>query len=232
MYWKVRIKFNDSSYSLHVGCATDETKLWLSLSAKQCRNPCCGSPPVYQDLSTRHDWPVKKAIVDFSNRLKRNSKRFCGNSLSQDLSLCHDWPVKKAIVDLSNMLKGNSKRFSCNWLSQDLSLCHDWPVKKAIVDLSNTLKGNSKCFSCNSLSQDLSLWHDWPVKKTIVDLSNRLKGNSKCFFGNSLSPLEAQNKDFRRCFTDVTNWGWIMSTMQATTCTPLLQRTGFFPLAL
>ena len=197
MYWKVRIKFNDSSYSLHVGCATDETKLWLSLSAKQCRNPCCGSPPVYQDLSTRHDWPVKKAIVDFSNRLKRNSKRFCGNSLSQDLSLCHDWPVKKAIVDLSNMLKGNSK-----------------------------------CFSCNSLSQDLSLCHDWPVKKAIVDFSNRLRGNSKCFFGNSLSPLEAQNKDFRRCFTDVTNWGWIMSTMQATTCTPLLQRTGFFPLAL
>ena len=137
MYWKVRIKFNDSSYSLHVGCATDETKLWLSLSAKQCRNPCSGSPPVYQDLSMHHDWPVKKAIVDFSNRLK----------------------------------------------------------------------GNWNCFSANLLSQDLSLCHDWPVKKAIVDLSNRLKGNSKLFLGNSLSPLGAQNKDFRHCFTDVTNWG-------------------------
>ena len=76
MYWKVRIKFNDSSYSLHVGCATDETKLWLSPSAKQCRNPCSGSPPVYQDLSMRHDWPVKKAIVDFQTGWKEIQNAF------------------------------------------------------------------------------------------------------------------------------------------------------------
>ena len=30
---------------------------------------------MYQDLSTRHDWPVKKAIVDLPVRLKENSKR-------------------------------------------------------------------------------------------------------------------------------------------------------------
>ena len=36
----------------------------ISLSAKQRRNPCCGSPQVYQDLSTLHDLPVKNAIVD------------------------------------------------------------------------------------------------------------------------------------------------------------------------
>ena len=63
-------------------CATDETKLWLSPSAKQRRNPCSGSPPVYQDLSTRHDWPDIKAIVDLPMRLKRNSKRTSGNSLN------------------------------------------------------------------------------------------------------------------------------------------------------
>ena len=30
----------------------------------------------------RHDWPVKKAIVDLPIRLKGNSKRTSGNSLS------------------------------------------------------------------------------------------------------------------------------------------------------
>ena len=46
------------------------------------KNPCSGSPPVYQDLSMRHDWPVKKAIVDLPISMKGNSNRTCGNSLS------------------------------------------------------------------------------------------------------------------------------------------------------
>ena len=37
---------------------------------------------MYQDLSTRHDWPVKKAIVDLPIKMKGNSKRTSGNSLS------------------------------------------------------------------------------------------------------------------------------------------------------
>ena len=37
---------------------------------------------MYQDLSTRHDWLVKKAIVDLLVRLKENSKLTSGNSLS------------------------------------------------------------------------------------------------------------------------------------------------------
>ena len=40
----------------------DEIKLWLTSSAKQRRNPCSGLPAVYPDLSTRHDWPVKKVL--------------------------------------------------------------------------------------------------------------------------------------------------------------------------
>ena len=58
-----------------VACATDETKLWLSHPAKQCRNPCSGPSPEYQDLSTRHDWLVEKTIVVFPIRMKENSKR-------------------------------------------------------------------------------------------------------------------------------------------------------------
>ena len=42
----------------------DEIILWLPVtpSAKQRRNPCSGLPAVYPDLSTRHDWPVKKGL--------------------------------------------------------------------------------------------------------------------------------------------------------------------------
>ena len=54
----------------------------LSPSAKQCRNSCSGPPPEYQDLSAGHDWPVKKAIVNLPVRLKGNSKRTPGSSLS------------------------------------------------------------------------------------------------------------------------------------------------------
>ena len=35
-----------------------------------------------QDLSKRHDWPVKKAIVDLPIRMKGSSKRTSGNSSS------------------------------------------------------------------------------------------------------------------------------------------------------
>ena len=36
---------------------------------------------MYPDLSTRHDWPVKNAIVNLPIREKRNLKRISGNSL-------------------------------------------------------------------------------------------------------------------------------------------------------
>ena len=62
-----------------IASATDVTKLSLSQSVKERRNACSGPPPVYPDLSTCHDWPVKKPL---SIRLKGNSKRTSGNSLS------------------------------------------------------------------------------------------------------------------------------------------------------
>ena len=71
-----------SLLALLVACSTDDTKLWLTPSANQRRNPCSGSPPVYQDLSTRHDWSVKNPIVDLPIRLKGNTKRTSGFLLS------------------------------------------------------------------------------------------------------------------------------------------------------
>ena len=53
-----------AAISKYTACAANETKLRLSPSAKQRPNPSPGPPLVYQDLSARHDWPVKNAIVD------------------------------------------------------------------------------------------------------------------------------------------------------------------------
>ena len=50
--------------------------------AKQHQKPCSGPPPVYQDLSNRHYWPVQNAVVNFPIRLKGNLKHISGNFLS------------------------------------------------------------------------------------------------------------------------------------------------------
>ena len=35
---------------------------------------------MYQDLSTRHDWPIKKAIVDLPIRINRLNRRACSQA--------------------------------------------------------------------------------------------------------------------------------------------------------
>ena len=39
-------------------CVTEELNFLLSPSAQKRRNPYSGPSPVYQDLNTRHDWPL------------------------------------------------------------------------------------------------------------------------------------------------------------------------------
>ena len=80
MRWPIRSY--DYAICYNVACTTEKTKLSLSPSAKQRRNPCSGSPSVYQDLSTLHVWPLKKAIVDLSIKMKGTPKRSSGNSSS------------------------------------------------------------------------------------------------------------------------------------------------------
>ena len=41
---------------------------------------------MYQDLSTRHDWPVKKAIVNLPISMKENLKCTSSNSLSPSVA--------------------------------------------------------------------------------------------------------------------------------------------------
>ena len=66
----------------NVACNTDGTKLLVESVCETASKSLFWVPLVYKDLNTRHDWPVKKAIVDLLVRLKRNSKRISCNSLS------------------------------------------------------------------------------------------------------------------------------------------------------
>ena len=52
-----------------LACVTNGTKLWLSPSAKQRRNPCSRPPPVSNHLSTCHDWPCYKCHCWFANQV-------------------------------------------------------------------------------------------------------------------------------------------------------------------
>ena len=58
----------------------DDIKLCLNPSAKQRRNPCSGLPAVYPDLSTHHDWPVKKGLC-FVCRDRQSGWRGIWNAL-------------------------------------------------------------------------------------------------------------------------------------------------------
>ena len=62
-----------------VACATNETKPLVKSVCESARKSLFWAPPVYQDLSTRHDWSVKKAIVELPIRMKENSRRASGN---------------------------------------------------------------------------------------------------------------------------------------------------------
>ena len=66
-------------------CAIEEQKSLF------CPTPPPTPPPVYQNLSTHHDWPVKKATVDLPIKMKRNSKRTSSAALQTlltDVKLC------------------------------------------------------------------------------------------------------------------------------------------------
>lgn len=41
---------------------------------KQHLNPCAGHPPVYQDLSACHDWPVKQKQCQFASQVEGTCK--------------------------------------------------------------------------------------------------------------------------------------------------------------
>ena len=55
-----------------IACAKNEPIL-VKYVCEKASSPCSGPTPAYQDMSTRHDWPIKKAIVDLPIRMKGNS---------------------------------------------------------------------------------------------------------------------------------------------------------------
>ena len=58
------------------GATWPEVESWLSPSKKQRRYPCSGPQPLYQDLSTCYDWPVKRPLSICQSRWKelRNAR--------------------------------------------------------------------------------------------------------------------------------------------------------------
>ena len=94
----------------------------VSLSAKQPQKPCSRSPPVYQDLSMCHDWPVKKAIVDLPIRMKRNSKHSSGSLLSllraqnKDLGTALQTTLTRVKLHL-RCIRSATSFYTCPWSS-------------------------------------------------------------------------------------------------------------------
>ena len=89
---------------------------WLRPSANSVEILVLGPSPVYQDLSTRHYKPVKKAMVNLLIRLKGNSKCISGNLLqcakkvvSDGLGLV-DFAIG-LVKSVSNLLDGPTGEF-------------------------------------------------------------------------------------------------------------------------
>ena len=70
------------SYPRGLPSPQTELNFLLSPSCETAPKSMFWAPPVCLDLSRRHDWPVKKAVVDLPIRLKGDLKRTSGNSLS------------------------------------------------------------------------------------------------------------------------------------------------------
>ena len=72
---------NSQLAKTNLACATDETKLWLSPSAKQRRNPCSGPHLCIRIWVRNMIGLLKKAIVDLPIRMKEILNALSGNLL-------------------------------------------------------------------------------------------------------------------------------------------------------
>ena len=70
-------------FAVYQACATDIPKLLVEPVCKTAPKSLLWVPPVYQDLSTCHDWSIRKAIVYLPIRLQRNLKHISANLLRQ-----------------------------------------------------------------------------------------------------------------------------------------------------
>ena len=81
---KIDIKYKQTNKqtSLDPACTTDKSKLLVKSVYETAPKSLVWAPTrVFQDLSTCHDWPVNKAIINLPIRLKGNLKRISSNSL-------------------------------------------------------------------------------------------------------------------------------------------------------
>ena len=63
-----RLEYECYVFNAELACAAEKTKTFVTPSASQ---PLFFASAVYEDFSTRHDWPVKRAIVSLANQVER-----------------------------------------------------------------------------------------------------------------------------------------------------------------
>ena len=109
-------------------------------------NSYSGSPPVYQDLSTRHDWSLaKEASVDLPISLNENSKLTSGNSWnslqaqSKDLGTASQTSLTGVKLRLGRRLRfrvmSSYNRFTAvvtTWFSMGLPVIR-YPLNKGYI---------------------------------------------------------------------------------------------------
>ena len=79
----MKYKQTNKQTSLDPACTRDKSKLLVKSVYETAPKSLVWAPTrVFQDLSTCHDWPVNKAIINLPIRLKGNLKRISSNSLS------------------------------------------------------------------------------------------------------------------------------------------------------
>ena len=88
---------------------------------------------MYQDLSTCHDWPVKKATVNLSIMLKGNLKHISGNSLSLLVA------QNKDISGASQTLLIGDRLHLCMMQARVRKNLFFWNVKLLLCDQSNKI---------------------------------------------------------------------------------------------
>ena len=108
---------------------------------------------MFQDLSTHHDWSVKKGIFGLPIRMKGNSKRFSGNSSSplaaqnKDLGAA---ALQKLLTGVKLRLQAVMQRLQA--VSFILPLCFFRPLFNSDNELDNSeatsiYKQVRRCFS-------------------------------------------------------------------------------------
>ena len=136
---------------------------------------------MYWDLSTRHDWPVKKAIVHLPIRLKGKSKHISNNSLSP-------FGAQNRDIGASSQTLLTGVRLLCDagneWLWRVAELC------VLLVTSVVTVRFECACYSCTE-SYSRTVHCNVNRKFAIKIIQYPTTASNVCWFGRIIPILQA-----------------------------------------